>query len=235
MHESHGAARGLHLRSMGALPLARLVSIQVGLPTVHGEAGALDPLDQPWRTGFFKTPVAGPVRVGRTNLAGDGQANLRVHGGEDKAVLGYAASHYPLWRTELSLPNLPYGAFAENFTIAGQDEAQVCLGDIYAVGSARVQVSQPRQPCSNITHRWRVPRLTEQVAATGRHGWYMRVLDEGEVEAGEPIVLLEQPTPAWTVARAMRAMQQRSVDRVEAAALREVPALSDAWRKTLSH
>jgi MOSC domain-containing protein YiiM len=220
---------------MDSAALARLVSIQVGLPKVHGQASAADPLDQPWRTGFFKTPVAGPVRLKRTNLVGDGQANLRVHGGPDKAVLGYAASHYPLWRSELGIPDLPYGAFAENFTIAGLDEAQVCLGDVYAIGSARVQVSQPRQPCSSITHRWRVPGLTEQVAATGRHGWYMRVLDEGEVEAGEPVTLLERPTPDWTVARASQAMQRRQIDRAEAAALLEVPALSDAWRKTLSH
>jgi MOSC domain-containing protein YiiM len=220
---------------MRSVPLARLVSIQVGLPTVHGQAGAVDPLDQPWRTGFFKLPVAEPVCLGRTNLAGDGQANRRVHGGEDKAVLAYAASHYPLWRTELRLPDLPYGAFAENFTIAGQDETSVCLGDVYAIGSARVEVSQPRQPCANITHRWRVPGLTERVASTGRHGWYLRVLTEGEVVAGEPVELLERPAPEWTVARATRAMASRGKDRAEAAALLAVPALSDAWRKTLSH
>src|SRR5439155_2561092 len=142
-------------RVSAADPEPRLISIQVGLPTIHGEPGAEDPLDQPWRTGFFKTPVAGPVHLGRTNLAGDGQANLRVHGGPDKAVLGYAASHYPLWRQELQKADLPYGAFAENFTITVLDESRVCLGDVYAIGNARVEVSQPRQPCANITHRWK--------------------------------------------------------------------------------
>jgi MOSC domain-containing protein YiiM len=219
---------------MSSATLARLVSIQVGLPQVHGAADAVEPLDRPWRTGFFKAPVAGPVRLGRTNLAGDGQANLRVHGGADKAVLAYAASHYPRWRTELGLPDLPYGAFAENFTIAGQDEAEVCLGDVYAIGSARVEVSQPRQPCANITHRWRVPRLTEQVASTGRHGWYLRVLTEGEVVAGDPVVLLARPTPEWPITRAMRAMQARAADPAEAAALLDVPSLSAAWRTTLA-
>ena len=201
---------------------------------MHGEPGAADPPDQPWRTGFFKVPVAGPVWLGRLNLAGDGQANLRVHGGADKAVLGYAASHYPLWRTELNLPDLPYGAFAENFTIAGQDEAAVCLGDVYAVGAARVEVSQPRQPCVNISHRWKLPGLTQRVEATGRHGWYLRVLEEGQVKAGEPVVLLERPSPEWTVARATQAMRQRTTNPAEAAALVEVPTLSEAWRKTLS-
>jgi MOSC domain-containing protein YiiM len=220
---------------MGLPPLARLVSIQVGLPAVHGEPGADDPLDQPWRTGFFKAPVAGPVWLGRLNLVGDGQANLRVHGGADKAVLSYAASHYPVWRQELNMPELPYGAFAENFTIAGQDEAEVCLGDVYAIGTARVQVSQPRQPCVNISHRWKLPELTRRVEATGRHGWYLRVLTEGEVVAGEPVLLLERPFAEWTIRRATHAMRQRAIDRAEAAALAEVPTLSDAWRKTLSH
>jgi MOSC domain-containing protein YiiM len=219
---------------MNSAGLARLVSIQVGLPAVHGEVGADDPLDQPWRTGFFKAPVAGPVWLGRTNLVGDGQANLRVHGGADKAVLAYAASHYPLWRTELNLPDMPYGAFAENFTIAGQDEAEVCLGDVYSIGAARVEVSQPRQPCANITHRWKLPGLTQRVEATGRHGWYLRVLTEGEVVAGERLVLLERPFPEWSVARATRAMHQRATERTEAVELRALPTLSEAWRKTLS-
>ena len=191
-------------------------------------------MEQPWRTGFYKRPVAGPVWLGRTNLAGDGQANLRVHGGADKAVLSYAAKHYPAWRAELNMPDLPYGAFAENFTITFLDETSVCLGDVYAIGQARVEVSQPRQPCANITRRWKLPGLSERVEATGRHGWYSRVLVEGEVAPGEAIVLLERPFPEWTVARAFRVMRQRTIERDEAAALRAVPTLSDAWRKTLS-
>jgi MOSC domain-containing protein YiiM len=202
---------------------------------VHGAPGAADPLDQPWRTGFFKKPVAGPIWLGRTNLAGDGQANLTVHGGPDKAVLGYAASHYPAWRAELHLPDLPFGAFAENFTFTFLDETNVCLGDVYAIGDARVEVSQPRQPCKNISHRWRIADLRQRVEATGRHGWYMRVLAEGEVAAGEPVVLMERPSPEWTVARASQAMRHRADNRTEAAALLEVPSLSDAWRQTLSH
>src|SRR5262245_35397589 len=96
-----------------------LVSIQVGLPKSYGRAAAEDPMDRPWQTGFFKQPVDGPSWLGRTNLVGDGQADLVNHGGEDKAVLCYAASHYPEWRDELARPDLPYGAFGENFTIEG--------------------------------------------------------------------------------------------------------------------
>lgn len=182
---------------MGIEHLARLVSIQVGLPTTHGDTGPAP--DRPWRTGFYKSPVAGPVWLGRTNLVGDGQSNLRVHGGPDKAVLAYAASHYPLWRAELDLPELPYGAFAENFTVTALDETTVCVGDVYDIGGARVQVSTPRRPCANITRRWKLPGLTEQVGATGRTGWYLRVLQEGEVCAGDPVVLLERPSAELTI------------------------------------
>src|SRR5262249_19179569 len=155
----------------------------------------------------------------------------KVHGGPDKAVLAYAASHYPAWREELGLPDLGYGAFAENFTLAFLNEANVCLGDVYGIGRARVEVSQPRQPCGNITHRWKLPGLTERVRATGRHGWYMRVLEEGEVEAGQPITLLERPCAEWTIARAFRAMNERAKNPAEAANLARVPALSVSWRE----
>jgi MOSC domain-containing protein YiiM len=219
---------------MSSSPVARLISIQAGLPAVHGDTGATDPLDRLWRTGFFKNPVDGPVWLGRTNLGGDGQANTKVHGGPDKAVLGYAASHYPAWRSELNLADLPYGAFAENFTFSLLDERNVCLGDVYAIGAAQVEVSQPRQPCSNISRRWKIHDLTQRVEATGRHGWYMRVLTEGEVVAGAPVVLLERPSPDWPVARATSAMRGRSGDRAEADRLLEVPSLSAAWRLTLS-
>jgi MOSC domain-containing protein YiiM len=211
----------------------RLVSIQVGQPTVYGHAGAEDPLDRPWHTGFFKQPVSGPVRVGRTNVEGDGQANRRVHGGPDKAVLAYPAQHYAAWRQELDLPDLPYGAFAENFTLADLDEQGVCIGDSYAVGTVRVQVSQPRQPCDNIAHRWRIESLTKQVEVTGRTGWYLRVLEEGIVEAGQAITLIDRPAAEWTIARASGVMRTRRQAPDEAVALAELPWLSEAWRQTL--
>jgi MOSC domain-containing protein YiiM len=210
-----------------------LVSIQVGLPSIHGLPGAEDPLDKPWRTGFYKSPVEGPVHLGRTNLVGDGQANLKVHGGPDKAVLAYAAGHYPDWRAELEMPDLPYGAFAENFTVTFLNEGNVCLGDVYAIGSARVEVSQPRQPCANITHRWKQPGLTERVRTTGRHGWYLRVLQEGQVCAGDAVELQERPCPEWTITRAFAVMGHRLRNRKEASSLARVPALSSAWREQL--
>src|SRR4051812_15965915 len=106
-----------------------LLSIQVGQPTEYGRPGADDPHDHPWTTAFFKTPISGPVFVSRTHISGDRQADTENHGGVDKAVLAYAASHYDLWRSELARDDLPYGGFGENLTIAGLTEESVCIGD----------------------------------------------------------------------------------------------------------
>ncbi len=116
-----------------------------------GIANAPDPMDRPWSTEFFKEPVQGMIWLGSTNLAGDGQADLKHHGGVEKAVLVYAAEYYPSWRSRLNLPNLSHRAFGENFTVADQTEASVCIGDIYDIGEVQVQVSQPRQQCWKLT------------------------------------------------------------------------------------
>lgn len=211
-----------------------LLSIHVGLPRSYGRDGAEDPLDRPWTTGFFKEPVHGPVWVGRTNLDGDGQADLRHHGGSEKAVLAYAASHYPYWREALKIPTLPHGAFGENLTILGLEEQNVCIGDVYQIGAARLQVSQPRQPCWKLARRWRVKDLAHRVQQSGRAGWYYRVLQEGPIEPGQPVVLLERPLPQWSVARVNEVMHHRKEDLDAAAALAACPLLSQSWRDTFA-
>jgi MOSC domain-containing protein YiiM len=211
-----------------------LVSIQVGLPRSYGQDGADDPMDQPWQTGFYKQPVDGPRWLGRTNLAGDGQADLVNHGGPDKAVLSYAASHYPGWRDELGRPDLPHGAFGENFTIEGLNEETVCIGDRYALGQAIVEVSQPRAPCWKLARRWRIKELTALVERSGRTGWYIRVLEEGEVRPGLTLTLLERPYPQWTVARATQVMRGRRHDRAAAGELAGCELLAASWRDRLA-
>lgn len=189
---------------------ARLVSIQVGGPRFHGpDVGLAEPLDHRWHSAFFKEPVSGPVLLSSTNLAGDRQADPRVHGGAEMAVLCYSAEHYPAWRTELGIGEMGPGGFAENFTISGQDELSVCIGDVYRVGEATVQVSQPRGPCYKISYRWKRPDLLKRCEASGRHGWYLRVLEEGLVEAGQAVDLLERPNPGWSVRRAADVFQAR--------------------------
>ena len=189
---------------------AILVSVQVGKPRFLGnDVGLPKPLDHRWHSAFFKEPVAGPVMLRSTNLEGDRQADPRVHGGPEMAVLAYSADHYPAWRAELGIAEMGPGGFAENFTISGQDELSVCIGDVYRVGEATVQVSQPRGPCYKISYRWKRPDLLGRCESNGRHGWYLRVLDEGLVEAGLPVELLERPNPDWSVRRAADVYRSR--------------------------
>jgi MOSC domain-containing protein YiiM len=222
-------------RGATSMAAPMLASIQVSLPRRFGREGAAEPMDRPWVTGFFKEPVAGAVRLGPTNLEGDGQADLVHHGGPDKAVLMYSARHYPAWRLSLNHPSLPFGAFGENFTISGLTEADVCIGDTWQVGDVAItQVSQPRQPCWKLARRWRIKTLALQVQESGRTGWYVRVLHEGTVAAGMPVVLLHRPHPDWTVERANRVMHTDKSDVAAASQLAAIPLLSGNWRTTLT-
>ncbi|CAH1208954.1 Molybdenum cofactor biosysynthesis protein [Candidatus Nitrotoga sp. BS] len=212
----------------------KLLTIQVGLPKTLGTSSASDPMDQEWSTGFFKEPVSGPIWAGTTNLTGDGQADLRVHGGSDKAINVYPFEHYAFWLDELDNKELSNGAFGENFTVAGILEAKACIGDIFELGGALVQISQPRQPCWKLSRRWRIQDFVARVVRTGRTGWYFRVLREGNIQAGAALVLVDRPYPEWTVAIANNIMLHRKEDYVAAHALAECPALSKSWKATLS-
>ena len=211
----------------------QLVSVQVGRPRNLGAEGAAAAYDKPWTTGYGKSIVSGPVSCGRLNLEGDGQHDHRLHGGPEMAVLAYAAGHYPRWRDELAWADLRPGAFGENLTVAGAAEGSVCIGDVWALGEVRLQVSEPRKPCNHISRFHHREELLKAVIDTGRFGWYLRVLQEGRLKAGDEVLLLERPHPEWTVARAMRARLGKSKDPATAAALAAVAALGADWRERL--
>jgi MOSC domain-containing protein YiiM len=216
--------------------VATIRSIQVGKPQSLGTPGAPDAFDRPWTSGIVKAQVAGPVHLGRINLDGDAQADLEHHGGPDKAVCCYATAHYPAWQRELSLPDLAYGAFGENLSIAGVTESDLCIGDTFRIGpEAIVQISQPRQPCWKLARLWRIKDLVVQVQNTGRTGWYLRVLHEGTLAPGQSLDLVDRPHPDWSLDRANHLMHHDRSNRDEAAALAAVPALSASWKKTLSN
>ena len=200
------------------------------MPQRLGHKGAGDPLDRPWYTAFHKQPLTGPVRVGRLTVQGDGQADLRFHGGPDRPILAYCADHYDRWREELNEPAMPYGGFGENFTITSLSEQEVCIGDQYSIGDLRVEVSQPRQPCSKLARRWNNNDLSGLVIQHNRGGWYFRVLQEAIVEAGMPVELLDRPYPKWTIARAMYVMYRGKKDAAANAELMSLPPLSADWR-----
>jgi MOSC domain-containing protein YiiM len=202
-----------------------LARVHVGIPRTY-----VDEDGREWTTGYGKSPVSGPVRVARENLAGDRQAHLRHHGGPDMAVLAYAEEHYARWRDELRWPDVPYGAFGENFTVAKVTEESACIGDVWRVGTALLQISEPRKPCRNIPRFWRRADLLRLVERTGRYGFYLRVLEEGVVEAGQSIELVERRNPQWTVRRATAARSGASGAPAEALALLEVEELGADWR-----
>ncbi|MGC3957133.1 MAG: MOSC domain-containing protein [Verrucomicrobiota bacterium] len=212
---------------------ATLLSIQVSDVTEIPAGGSDAWWDKSWTTGFYKRPVRGRVWLGYQGLRGDQQADRKYHGGADKAVCVYAGEHYPTWREMLKLPEIAHGAFGENFTVQGLLETGVCIGDIFQIGAARAQVSQPRQPCWKLARRWRIKDLTAQVEQNGRTGFYFRVLQHGWVEAGERFELLERPFPEWTIARANEVMHHRRSDFAAARTLASCPLLSASWKDSL--
>ncbi len=205
-------------------------TLQVGMPRTFGDPDARDPEDRPWTSGIVKDPVEGPVWLHATHFEGDGQADLKHHGGPEMAVLAYCAEHYPAWHAELDPLRLPFGAFGENLTVTGLSEETVSIGDTFELGGAIVQVSQPRSPCWKLARRWNVPDLVARVQRTGRSGWYLRVLKEGLVAPGQEMVLVERPFPRFTVALVTRAAVSPQ-DFAEASELAACPLLSETWRR----
>ncbi|MBS0509026.1 MAG: MOSC domain-containing protein [Proteobacteria bacterium] len=188
-------------------PIATLRALLTGRALPYTRPGSV--------SGIAKQPRSGPVSVGPLGLAGDEQGDPRVHGGPDKAVHCYAWAQYQPWRQELTgnataqaLLSQP-GAFGENFCLDGLDESQVCLCDQWQVGSARLEISQGRQPCWKLNDRFGVPDMALRVQTSLRTGWYLRVLQPGQVQAGDGVWLQARPYPEWPIARLLRAIAER--------------------------
>jgi MOSC domain-containing protein YiiM len=163
------------------------------------------------RTAIWKSPVAGPVRVTRLSLEGDKQTDLRYHGGPDKAVYAYPAEHYAHWARELPGVELPWGAFGENLTTEGVLEADARIGDRFEIGSAQVMVTEPRMPCYKLGVRFGREDMVQRFFDHGGTGFYLAVLREGEVAAGDAIVRIargEQEVTIADVAAARRARRR---------------------------
>jgi MOSC domain-containing protein YiiM len=186
------------------------------------------------RTGIWKTPVSGPMHLTRLNLAGDGQADLVNHGGLDKAVYGYPCEHYPLWRRELERPELAPGGFGENLTTEGLLEHAVCIGDRFRIGSAVLEVSQPRSPCFKLGIRFGDPRMVRRFQESGRSGFYLRVIEEGVLAAGDAIVRIATGAGGLTVAEVNRLWFAAPADRAGAARAAALPTLAASWREAFA-
>ena len=196
-----------------------------------GRTAPLGPSGVP--SGIAKTEIEGPVAIGPHGLEGDEQGDRRNHGGPEKAVHHYARDHYAAWRHEL--PGLPTvldapGAFGENLSAAGLTEAAVCVGDLWRVGTALLQVSQARQPCWKLNHRFGVADMARRVQASGRTGWYYRVIEPGAVRAGDVLRLADRPHPDWPLARLLHAFYVDRMDRAALEGIAGLDALAERWR-----
>ena len=139
------------------------------------------------RSSIFKKPVNGPVALGKTNLAGDGQANLKVHGGAHKAVYAYSHDHYAWWSETLGRNDLSFGQFGENLTISGLDEDEIAIGDRLLVGTAMTAVTGPRIPCAMLGIKFKDKMMLRKFTEAARPGFYLRVIETGVVEAGDRV------------------------------------------------
>ncbi|WP_047532556.1 MOSC domain-containing protein [Methylotenera sp. N17] len=175
----------------------QLISVNTAMPTVVEING------NSVNTGIYKTPQSGKVRLSKTNLAGDGQADLTVHGGEFQAVYSYPVEHYAYWQKVLSKPALPFGTFGENFTVSGLLEDEVYVGDIFSVGSAVIQATMPRIPCFKFGHKVGKPDILSMFLHSGRSGFYHKVLQEGDVAAGDSIALVERQSQSISIRMAL--------------------------------
>ncbi len=183
-----------------------------------------------------KVKADGKLFLTETGFETDQQADLKVHGGPDKAVHHYSADHYIRWRSELPeyADKLVPGGFGENVSTSGFVEKDLCIGDVFALGSARVQISQGRQPCWKLNLHIGDNRMVKLFQDSGSTGWYYRVLETGSVEAGDMFELLDRPQPDWSLDQVIAARFDRKLDPRIAASLSELPELAVNWREAFA-
>jgi ferredoxin-NADP reductase/MOSC domain-containing protein YiiM len=220
---SSGSAQGERAQPQAPV-VGTLVSVNVGMPK-----------DVSWQgktvfTGVFKDPVAGPRRVRRLNVDGDGQGDLAGHGGEQRAVFVYQLDSYRYWERELGRGDFVHGQFGENFTVEGLSDDDVCIGDRYQVGSAVFEVTQPRVTCYRVGLRMNDPRIPALLVSHRRPGFYFRVLEEGEVQAGDEIVKLAAGQEDMTVADVDALLYLPGHPRQQMLRALRIPALSPGWQ-----
>ena len=203
----------------------KIISVNVGLPRLVLRN------DEPVSTGIFKEPIAGRVMMRTLNLDGDRQADLSVHGGPEKAVYVYPSEHYEFWKRELPEMDLPWGMFGENLTTTGLFETEVNIGDKFRVGTAEVMVTQPRMPCYKLGIRFGRVDIIKRFLISERSGFYLSVLKEGDVGAGDEFELLEKSRSSVTVVDITRlySTDKENVDLMRRAIATD--ALPDSWRQ----
>lgn len=200
-----------------------IVSLNVGKPVTVDYQG------KDLSTGIYKQPVEGPLFLSSLNFEGDGQADLINHGGLDKAVCAYPSEHYPYWERSLGKP-MTYAAFGENLTLRGLLEDEVCIGDVYRIGGAVLQVSQPRYPCFKLSQKHGVKDMPARVLNTGYSGFYFRVLEEGSISADSPVTRLDSQASGITVLEVLRMMKDGRKDEQGLERMLEIDELASSLK-----
>jgi MOSC domain-containing protein YiiM len=203
----------------------KIISVNVGMPKQVVDQ------DRVVVTGIYKSPVTGRVPVRRLGLEGDGQADLTVHGGPEKAVYVYPTEHYAFWRETLPDAELAWGAFGENVDTEGLLEDGVHVGDVLRVGSATLRPISPRLPCSKLAMKFGDPGMIQRFLRSGRTGFYLAVDEEGDVGAGDPIRVLHRDPDAFSIAELTRLHASGRDDPEGLRRAIEVRALSEGWRE----
>ena len=194
--------------------------------------GLAAPFNGAERSAIAKQPTPGPLRIALDGFEVDEQADRKVHGGPEMAVHLYPLDHHDFWTGLLmghALLDQP-GAFGSNLTVRGIDEDQVCIGDRFKLGSALLEISQARQPCWKIEHRFQRKGMVAAIIETGRSGWYFRVLEEGVAEAGDTLERIEQPHADWPVSRVFKTLFGPDAMPADLAALARLERLSPRHR-----
>jgi len=206
--------------------MMKLLSINVSKPKLIEYNG------KTIRTGIFKVPVSDSVMLREKNLDGDGQGDLRVHGGTYKAVYAYPIEHYAYWQQELHRDDLTHGQFGENLTVEGMLEESVHIGDIFQVGAAvKLQLTQPRVPCFKLAYKMGLPEFPKQFLESQRVGFYFRVLVEGEITAGDEIARIEVASNSMSVTEILNLRYFDRDNHAKMAQARKLPALSPSWKR----
>jgi MOSC domain-containing protein YiiM len=204
--------------------MMKLLSVNVSPPKEITDGGRVV------RTGIFKEPVEGRVMLRALNLDGDGQADLIAHGGVDKAVYVYSIENYDYWRRELGRDDFGYGQFGENFTVEGMADDEIHVGDVFRVADALVQVTQPRAPCYKLGIRMGLKDFPKRFLASGKIGFYLRVLEEGEVGAGDVIERVRTDGQRMTVRQINHLLYFDRENLEDAGKALRIEALSPGWR-----
>lgn len=213
--------------------MAKILSVQVGRAKTYGDAQSKDFLEKEWQSASFKEVSHTPLFAHFTGFFGDEVADTVHHGGVDKAIFANSYENYAHWASFLEQKSLPFGALAENLTITGLHEQSVMLGEVHQIGTAILQVSQPRKPCWKISRRWNHIAFTNEIFTSGLTGWYYKVLQEGLIGSDDEIKVIQQKTPQISILKANEAFREPEKYKSILETILDIPSLASSYQESI--